>query len=227
MKITKEKVWEMTKRLLIYVIGMFIIAFGVSISIKSNLGVSTNNSVPYVIQQKFPFFTLGTWVTVVFTVFVLIQALILWEDFKWHAILQVPVSLLFGFFVDASNWICAFIIPDVTAYFLCLLYAVISIVLIALGIFLYLEPKLICMPAEGVALALSKRIKRPVSTCKIIFDVFLAVTAATLSLIFFQELRGVREGTILLAVGVGFVMKPIGKFLKKPLHTFIFGKTNE
>lgn len=222
MKITKEKVWEFVKRFLVYVLGMFVIAFGVNVSIKSSLGVSTNNSVPYVIQQKFPVFTLGTWVTIIFTVFVLIQALILWKDFKWHSILQIPVSLLFGVFVDVSALLCNLIVPNVDAYLVRLFYAVISVVLIAFGIFLYLEPKFICMPAEGVALALSKRIHRPVSTCKIIFDVFLAITAAILSLIFFQELRGVREGTILLAVGVGFVMKPIGKLFKKPLHNFLF-----
>ena len=222
MKITKAKALEFAKRFFVYVLGMFIIAFGVNVSIKSSLGVSTNNSVPYVIQQKFPIFTLGTWVTIIFTVFVAIQALILLKDFKWHSILQIPVSLLFGVFVDASALLCNLIVPDVNAYLVRVLYAIISVVLIALGIFLYLEPKFICMPAEGVALALSKRINRPVSTCKIIFDVFLAITAAALSFIFFGELRGVREGTILLAVGVGFVMKPLGKYFKKSLHRFLF-----
>ena len=71
---------------------------------------------------------------------------------------------------------------------------------------------------------MSKRFKLPVSTCKIIFDVFIVSIAIVLSLLFFKTLVGVREGTVIIAVLVGFVMKPIAKLCKQPIHTWLYGK---
>ncbi len=41
---------------------------------------------------------------------------------------------------------------------------------------------------------------------KVAFDVVLVATGAVLSLLFFAELRDVREGTVLAAVGTGMVV---------------------
>ena len=83
------------------------------------------------------------------------------------------------------------------------------------------------MPAEGVNVAMAKRFKLPVSTCKVIFDVFIVSIAIILSFLFFGELNGVREGTIIVALGVGFVMKPISKWLKKPLNSWMYKQTEK
>ena len=66
-------------RVIIYMIGLLILAFGVAFSVNSNLGVSPVNSLPYVIslivEKK-----LGTCVTVVFISYILLQILILRKD---------------------------------------------------------------------------------------------------------------------------------------------------
>lgn len=93
------------------------------------------------------------------------------------------------------------------------------------------------MPGEGVTLALSKRTKLHLSTCKIIFDVSVILIASLLSIAFFRDsdvfwsldgtsgmLRGVGIGTVVIAVFVGVVMKPIMRFLKKPVHTLLYGR---
>lgn len=220
---TKEKVLEWVKRSVSYLLGMFLIAFGISIAVKSNLGVSPATSLPYVLSKKWSGLSLGTWTTIVYCVLVLVQLILLRKDFKWYYVLQFAVSTVFGFFVDGAAWLAQFCIPDVSLYVLRLLYTLLSMVFIAFGVTLYLAGNIMCMPAEGVALALSKCTKWQVSTCKTITDMSIAVSALVFSLIFFHRLDGIREGTLLLAFGIGFMMKPINRFIKKPLHQFLYG----
>ena len=226
-KITKEKALELTKRMLVYLVGMVLIAFGVNIAINSNLGVSPVNSIPLVLNKQFPFFTMGTWATLVFCMFVLVQLVLLLKEFKWYYLFQFLVSTVFGWFIDGTAGLAKVCFPALDNYFVRLVYIGVSLVMIALGVMLYLEGNIMSMPAEGVALALSKRTKWAVSTCKMIFDTSVTLIAIILSFLFFGELNGVREGTIIVALGVGFVMKPISKWLKKPLNNWMYKQTEK
>lgn len=227
MKVTKEKTIEWTKRTIAYLLGLFLIAIGISIAVKSNLGVSPASSLPFVLSKRFASLTLGTWTTIVYCVLVLVQLVLLGKEFKWYYLLQFAVSTLFGFFVDGAAWLAQFCVPDVSHYLLRLLYMLISMVVIAFGVTLYLTANIMSMPAEGVVLAISKRTKWQVPTCKTIVDMSLACLALVCSLIFFHGLNGVREGTLISAFGIGFIMKPINKFIKQPLRDFLFGKPKQ
>ena len=227
MKITRQKVFEWTKRTITYLIGLFIIAFGVSIAVKSNLGVSSATSLPYVLSVKFTALTLGNWTTIIYCVIVLLQLVLLKKDFKWYYIFQFAVSTVFGFFVDGAAFLAQLIVPDVTHYVLRLIYTLVSLVLIAIGVILYLAPNIMSMPVEGFAQALAKRTKLQFSSCKMIADMSLTALAIICSFIFWGRLEGVREGTIILAFGTGFVIKPLNKLIKQPLHSFLFGKPQE
>jgi uncharacterized membrane protein YczE len=223
-KITKEKGIELAKRLLIYLLGLTLIAFGSNVAIISELGISPVNSIPLVLSLQFDFLSKGNWATIIFCVFILIQLLILLKHFKWYYVFQILVSFVFGWLFDLTT------LPDkliVDNYLIRLLYLLASVVIIALGVMLYLEGNIMSMPAEGVALAVSKRTKWKVSTCKIVFDVTVMATAVALSLIFFKDLKGVREGTVIAAFGVGFVMRFISKGLKKPLQRWIYKQKTE
>ncbi len=220
----KAKVISWIKRSVVYLLGLFCIAIGINISIKSNLGVSAVTSIPYVLAQKFPALTVGNWTTIVYCGFVLIQLALLGKDFKWYYLFQFAVATLFGWLVDGAALLLGLFLPSVSLYVLRLLYVFVSIIFIAFGIMLYLEANIMSMPAEGVNVAMSKRFKLPVSTCKIIFDVFIVSVAIVLSLVFFKDLVGVREGTVIIAVLAGFVMKPIAKFCKQPIHNWLYGR---
>ena len=60
MKVTKEQTIEWTKRTIAYLLGLFLIAIGISIAVKSNLGVSPASSLPFVLSKRFASLTLGT-----------------------------------------------------------------------------------------------------------------------------------------------------------------------
>lgn len=201
------------------------------------LGHFAVNSIPNVLSLKFTQLSMGTWIIIVFTCFLVIQALILWKQFKWYSVLQLASSTLFGFLVDGTDALYGLFLPENQQIWLKAILIIVSTVVIAFGIFLYLEANIMSMPGEGVTLALSKRTKLHLSTCKIIFDVSVILIASLLSIAFFWDsevfwsldgtsgmLRGVGIGTVVIAVFVGVVMKPIMRFLKKPVHTLLYGR---
>lgn len=194
----------------IYCFGLLVLAFGVAFSVNSDLGVSPVNSMPYVLSQILNV-SMGTCVTGVFCLFILLQAVILGKEFSLISLTQIIFSTIFGYFVDLAKWVVGdFCLPT---YFGRLAMLAISIVLIAAGIYFYLLARLVPMPMEGLAQALSKKTKKPFTTMKTVTDCVAVALAAILSLIFLRRLDGVREGTLITALVVGKVIA----VMKKPL----------
>ena len=93
------------KRYLLFLVGLFINALGVSLITKASLGTSPISSIPYVLSLNFKF-TLGNF-TIFFSIFlILLQILILRKNFKLENILQIPVSIAFGYFIDLTARLC-------------------------------------------------------------------------------------------------------------------------
>ena len=70
------------KRYLLFLVGLFINALGVSLITKASLGTSPISSIPYVLSLNFKF-TLGNF-TIFFSIFlILLQILILRKILNW------------------------------------------------------------------------------------------------------------------------------------------------
>ncbi|MBQ8687663.1 MAG: hypothetical protein IJ512_03810 [Ruminococcus sp.] len=207
------------RRLFIYCIGLFLIAIGISISAKSSLGVSPVNSVPYTVSL-ISGFEQGLCTTAFFIVLILIQFFISPKDFSLFSFLQILCSFVFGWFVTLAN-ICTVFIPTPENYPFQLLYIIVSLFFVAFGVYLYVNSDFLPLPSEGVMLAVSRKTGIAFHICKIIFDCSVVVGAAVISLLVTGTLLGVREGTIIAAVFVGIIIKPISKLLTKRLKTFL------
>lgn len=212
------------KRFIFYLLGLSLVAFGINIAKVSDLGISPVSSIPFVLGAQFDFFTNGQWTTVIYAAFVLVQLLLLLKDFKWYYLLQIAVAFVFGWLVDGTAILVHLVLSTPEFYALKLVLILVSMIFIAFGIFFYLEANIMSMPGEGVTVAISTRFKCTVPTAKLIFDISITAIAVILSLCFFGELKIVREGTLICMVGVGLIMKPIMKLLKKPVHDLIYGK---
>lgn len=82
-------------RLIFYFTGLAIMAFGVALSVKSDLGVSPISSIPYTMTCVAGI-ELGR-ATIIFSAFmVLVQAVLLRTKFRLFNLLQLPVGILFG-----------------------------------------------------------------------------------------------------------------------------------
>lgn len=201
-------------RMLAYCLGLLLLAFGVAISVNSNLGVSPVNSLPYVISRILNV-QLGTCVTVVFCSYIALQVLILRREFQPVNLLQILFSTLFGYFVDFAKWtIGEFALPGYVGR---LVMLAVSILFIALGILIYMDVQLVPMPMEGLTACIAKKLGKSFPATKTIVDCVVVGTGLVLCLVFMGCLDGIREGTIITAVVTGKIIA----FLRKPLSPVI------
>lgn len=233
------------KRVLTYLAGLMIIALGINISKLSGLGIAPVSSVPRALEvaltERFglnpliggeKLITTGNMVIVIYCLLVLAQLIVLRKDFKAYNVLGVPIAIVFGKMVDLvgidpkafGHLLYRINFPVPEAYPLKLVYIFASIIIIGIGVFVYLRPNLVPMPAEGLAAAISQKTGKQFGNCKTFVDTGLITVALLIQLVFlgfFKSFTGatypvvVREGTILCAVLIGQVVKFLNKKFPK------------
>lgn len=223
------------KKILTYLIGLLIIALGINISKLSRLGISPVSSIPGVLHAMNPDLSLGSAVIIVYCVLVFAQFAVLRKKFEPKRILGVLVALVFGLMVDclgteqfritlagidlgiSRTFRGLFLLLNIStpesilSRFILLL---ISIAVIGIGVYVYLKPNLVPMPAEGLADAISRKTGKSFGNCKTCVDVSLISIAAVLQILFLGGIKTlglgqgtVGIGTVLAAVSVGQVVK--------------------
>ena len=202
---------EKLKRYLIFLVGLFVNSLGVSLITKANLGTSPISSIPYVLSLNFPF-TLGNF-TIFFSIFLIVlQLIILRKNFKLEHILQIPVSIIFGYFIDLTMILFSWVNPE--AYIMKIVYLLIGCLILGVGVYMEVLADVVMLPGESFVRAIVLTWKTNFGTTKICFDVSMSVIAAVLSFVFAGRLAGIREGTVIAAILVGFIARLIGKKLE-------------
>ena len=218
---------ETLKRYLIFLVGLFVNSLGVSLITKANLGTSPISSIPYILSLNFPF-TLGNF-TIFFSIFLIVlQLIILRKNFKLEHILQIPVSIIFGYFIDLTMILFFWVNPE--AYIMKIVYLLMGCLILGVGVYMEVLADVVMLPGESFVRAIVLTWKTNFGTTKICFDVSMSVIAAVLSFIFAGSLAGVREGTVIAALLVGFIARLIGKklvFLKDMIFPESVSAENE
>lgn len=201
---------EKVKRYIIFLIGLFINSLGVSLITKADLGTSPISSIPYVLSLNFPM-TLGQFTIIFSILLIIIQLFILRKNFKAEHLLQIPISILFGYFIDLTMVLLGFVHPE--AYGLKIIYLLIGCVILGFGVYMEVLANVAMLPGESFVRAVSTTWNTNFGNTKVAFDVSLSVIAAALSFLFVHRLEGVREGTIIAALLVGFIARLFGRYL--------------
>ena len=212
---------EKLKRYLIFLVGLFVNSLGVSLITKANLGTSPISSIPYVLSLNFPF-TLGNFTIFFSILLIILQLIILRKNFKLEHILQIPVSIIFGYFIDLTMILFSWVNPEV--YIMKIVYLLIGCMILGAGVYMEVLADVVMLPGESFVRAIVLTWKTNFGTTKICFDVSMSVIAAVLSFVFAGSLAGVREGTVIAALLVGFIARLIGKKLAF-LKDMIFPET--
>lgn len=199
---------EKLKRYLIFLVGLFINSLGVSLITKAHLGTSPISSVPYVLSLNFPF-TLGEFTIAFSLLLILIQLIILRRNFKVEHLLQIPISILFGYFIDLTMLLLFFVNPK--TYIASVIYLLIGCLILGFGVYTEVLANVAMLPGESFVRAVSSTWKTEFGSTKVAFDVSLTVIAAVFSFFFAHQLDGVREGTIIAALLVGFIARLFGR----------------
>jgi len=200
------------KRCVAFVLGLFVMALGIALSIKANLGTTPISSVPYVYSLK-PALSMGSITVLMHGVFILLQIALLRRDYQYIQLLQLPVALAFGVFTDVTLHLVA-AHSYVSSYFLQWLLCILSVVLVAFGVFLEVKAKVVYLAGEGACVAIAKVFHWEFGKVKVGFDCTLVAVALLSSAVMFHGVQGVREGTIVSAVLVGTLARFYGRKLK-------------
>ena len=209
-------------RLVIYLIGLFIMTLGVSMSVKSNLGVSPVSSIPYTITC-ITGLEMGKATILFHIVLVALQILILRKAFKIKNLLQVVVGVVFGYYTTFSNYLFSFLpTPDNIVVRMMLMFG--STVLIAVGIFFYLPADIIPLAGEGAMKAVSDKTHIIFNKVKIGFDVTMVLISLVACLIVLKAFGSVGVGTVVAAVLVGAILGVINRKFGEQRDMLLKGK---
>ena len=111
----------------------------------------------------------------------------------------------------------AFVQPE--SYPSKIIYLLIGCVILGFGVYIEVLADVVMLPGESFVRAIVQTWNREFGSTKVCFDVSMAVIAAVLSFVLAHRLDGVREGTVIAALLVGFIARQFGKALTfvKPL----------
>ena len=174
-------------RYIIFLIGLFVNSLGVSLITKANLGTSPISSIPYVLSLNFPL-TLGNFTIIFSLLLIFLQLLILRKNFKPEYYLQIPVSILFGYFIDFTMILLAFVQPE--SYPSKIIYLLIGCVILGFGVYIEVLADVVMLPGESFVRAIVQTWNREFGSTKVCFDVSMAVIAAVLSFVRFCYGKG-------------------------------------
>ncbi len=199
----------MNKKIISYLkffVSLIVMGFGIALVTKSNLGTSAISSVPYVLSRVFNL-SFGTFTFFINTLYFLIQLLVYRKNFPKSQYLQIVVGPVLGVFIDLSMFLLAGL-KDMS-YLAQLSVLLAGCVIIGFSIWLQLNAKVVNNPTEGMVNLFAQLTNQEFSKVKVIFDIFLVILAATISYIGLGKIVGIREGTVISAFAVGYVIRGI------------------
>lgn len=204
--------WGLAGRWLLLVWGMLVATAGIVFITRAGLGTTPISTVPFTVGE-ITGLTFGEATFAVNIVFVLVQWALLRSRFHYSSFFQIPIVSVFSWFIDLHMGWTAWIGDG--PYTIRFLWGLLGNLFLALGIYWQVASKTIVQPGEGMVLAFSVVLRKSFGTVKIWNDVTLVVLAVLLGFLFLGHVAGVREGTVVSAFLVGFLIKGIAALREK------------
>ena len=196
-----------------YFLGLFIIAVGAALSVKSDMGVSPVTTIPYTITYIWGVdMGITTFLFHLFLVF--IEFLLLRKNFKMKNLLQVVVGVVFGLFTSLCYYL-VFMIPFPDTMVVRIVLLALSIIAVALGLFFYVPAEIMPMAVEGLMLVISEVTRIKFSTVKIALDIAFSLISLIVCVIAVHNMGSVGAGTVVSAITTGLVLKVLTRLFGK------------
>lgn len=192
---------------LIFIIGLYFLAAGIVLILRSSLGTTPISSVNYVLSLNTPM-TLGTCTFLVNILLILGQFWFIRDRMTrrdtMEILLQLPFSMLFGLFIDFNMALTETLHP--THYVMAIVLLLVGCLIQAVGVVLEIKPRVVMMSAEGFVNYASRRYNKDFGKLKVGFDISLVTIAVVVSVLFSRRIEGVREGTLIAACITGYIV---------------------
>ena len=211
-------------RWLVATLGLVLVAFGVALSLKSDLGTAPVSCPPAVLNLKWGAISVGTFTWMMHLVFILAQMVMRRKVKDSHYLLQLAAAFVFGYMCDACIWLLRNV--EVTSYLMKMAFCLATVLVTAIGIRMEVIGNAWMLAGEKVVVVFSEVTGIKFSNAKIGIDIFLVVISAAFAWICFGTPFGngvhvvIREGTLILALFTGLCMKltdPLVDKVFKPL----------
>lgn len=196
-------------RALFYILGLLILAMGLTLNTKSGLGVSPIISVSYSVSQIYQL-NFGNTTLFLYCLFVVAELILHSAGRKGKLVLmmdllQIPLSLAFTRFLNLFGGLLPSFSSDSwqEQFPLRLLVLAMAIICTGVGASLSLSMRLVPNPGDGIVQAIADCIGKPVGFTKNCVDLFNITITITLGLVLAGHLVGVGIGTVLAVIGVG------------------------
>lgn len=213
-------------RWLVGTLGLVLIAFGVALSLKSNLGTAPPSCPPAVLNLKWTAISFGTFTWMMHLLFIAAQMAMRRKVLDVHYLVQLAAAFVFGYLCDACIWVLHGV--EITSYLMKIVLILAAVILTAVGIRLEVISKAWILAGDKVVDVFSEVTGIKFSNAKIGEDVILVALSAAFAWFCFGSPWGngehivIREGTVLLAALTGLCMKLtdplVDKVFKPVLH---------
>jgi uncharacterized membrane protein YczE len=204
--------WGLAGRWLLLVWGMLVATAGIVFITRAGLGTTPISTVPFTVGE-ITGLTFGEATFAVNILFVFVQWALLRSRFHYSSFFQIPIVSVFSWFIDLHMGWTAWIGDD--PYAVRFLWGLLGNLFLAFGIYWQVASKTIVQPGEGMVLAFSVVLRKSFGTVKVWNDVTLVLLAAVLGFVCLGHVVGVREGTVVSAFLVGFLIKGIAALRTK------------
>lgn len=186
-----------------FLIGLMIMSLGITLTIKGNAIGTSPWDVLHIGLYKQLGLTIGTWSIITGLIIVVGSHLYLKRFPKLATFLNM---LLIGTFIDIFNWL----LPNADSMLGTILYFVAGFFLLSIGCALYISPNLGEGPRDTMMMIIASK-GYSVKTGRLIIEVFAAATGWLLG-------GPVGVGTVILALGTGYVIQPALFYFRRKLE---------
>lgn len=196
-----------------YLLGMVLLALGLTLNTKTGLGASAIVSVPFTVSQATGW-DFGNLTLVVYCLFVAAQFLIKGKNRRWTDLLQIPLSIVFTRFLNIFAAAIPYQSGNLPADIALL---VVAIIFTGIGAAMTVAMQLIPNPGDGIVGTIAAVTGKELGFCKNCFDLGCVSLSLIIGLCFGDPLLGVGLGTLISMVGVGRAIAGFNCLCKRPL----------
>lgn len=198
---------DLIKRYAVFTVGLYFLAMGIVLIVRSALGTTPISSVNYVLSNHTPL-SLGIWTFIINMILIAGQFWLIrggrTRRDTVEILLQIPFSFLFSVFIDLNMMLTSHVIPG--SYVASIGLLAVGCVVQSVGVVLEIKPRVAMMSAEAFVKYASRRYDKEFGRFKVWFDFTLVSMAVIISLAITSHVEGVREGSVVAACVTGYIV---------------------
>lgn len=214
----------MKKKIVLYEEPVFFaaivfIALAVAMQAAADLGVSMIVAPAYILSMKLGFLTFGQ-AEYIIQGLMFIALCVVMGKVKLTYFFSFVTCLVYGPVLDLWRRCVSAFNPDITepgnfSMLVRIVFFAVSMLLTAFSVALFFKVYLYPLVYDFFVKLLSQKLCKNTVWFKTCFDVCCLLTALAMTLLFFRRIEGIGVGTVVLALGNGFIISLCGRLLDK------------